>query len=131
MKKLICALLILAVPVLALAGSVDPAHKENGQTIYMTQQLSLSANASAQSLGSNLIGGYLFSVEIFASADDAVVFSIASALGTTIFTRTTTAATSGEIANPTGYWPINDTPTYTLSGLGSGTVTVEITVAKR
>lgn len=106
-------------------------HKDDGRTVYVTQKLVLSADAEDVALGSNLVGGYLFSVEIISSADDAVTFSIKSSLGTVLFTTTTTVATSGEISGPQAYWVINGVPTYTLSGLVSGTVTIEITVAKR
>lgn len=101
--------------------------------IFITQVLTLSADASAVALDATLSGGYLCQVEIFASADDAMTFTINSALGTQLFTTTTTAATSGEISTPTAFWaiPEGQTPTYTLSGLGSGTVTIEVTVVKR
>lgn len=135
MKKLIVLLVLLGflagVAVAAIAPVAQFIHKDDGRTIYITQRLVLSANAAAVSLGDNLVGGYLFSVEILSSDDDTVTFSIDSGIGTELFSRTTTAATSGEIRNPPGYWPINSTPKYTLSGLGSGTVTIEITVAKR
>jgi len=102
---------------------------------YVTQVLTLSADDADEPLEKVLCGGYLFSVEVLSTLDDAMTFTIFSRLGTTIFTTTTTAATSGEIKNPSGYWPMNKTkttlPTYTLADLGSGTVTIEITVAKQ
>jgi hypothetical protein len=106
-------------------------YSAGGYKVYEVQTLTLSADASAVDLDASLIGGFLYSIEIYASADDAMTFSIASHLGTTLYTTTTTGATSGQIETPTAFWPISDIPTYTLSGLGSGTVTVEITVAKR
>lgn len=116
-------------------AALDPVtryiHKSSGDTMYVTQKLDLSADASAVALTDDLVGGYLFSVEILTSADDVVTFTIDSGIGTVLFTDTTVAATAGEIANPTGYWPINSQPNYTLSGLGAGTATIEITVVKR
>lgn len=99
--------------------------------VMKTQILSLSADAAAVDLSADLVGGYLYSVELFASADDAVDFTINSGLGTELFTITTTSATSGEIAQPTGYYPITRVPNYTLANLGSGTITIEVTVIKR
>jgi hypothetical protein len=135
MKKLLIVVamfgLMVGVAFAALTPVAEYIHKNWGQTIYITQRLSLSADATAVDMDQDLVGGYLFSVEIVASADDAVTFSIDSGNGATIFTDTTVGAIAGEIANPTGYWPINSLPNYTLSGLGAGTVVIEITVAKR
>lgn len=105
-------------------------HRTGGLGVYVTQVLSLSADASDVSLDAALIGGTLFHVEILTSADNAVTFSIKSGLGTTMLTKTTTAATTGEYASPSDRYAINRLPTYTLSGLGSGTATIEITVWK-
>ena len=131
-KRVLFFMLVMFVAVSAFA---DEVHREDGEIIYITQTMTLSADASAVYLGGNLCGGYLFSVEIISTADDAMTFSIASQNGTTLYTTTTTAATSGQIENPTGMWPMNctgtDRPTYTLSGLGSGSVVIEITVVKR
>lgn len=104
-----------------------------GQYIAYTEYMTLSADASGVLLDPRLAGGYLTQVEIYSSADDAMTFSIDSHLGTELFTITTTAATGGEIATPTAFWwiPKATSPTYTLSGLGSGTVTIEITVVKK
>lgn len=104
-----------------------------GQYIAYTQYLELSADDSSVDLDQRLAGGYLTQVEIYSSADDAMTFTIYSHLGTTLFTTTTTAATSGEIETPDAFYfiPVATTPTYTLSGLGSGTVTIEITVIKK
>ena len=106
-------------------------HKENGQTLTISERITLSDNVASAPLPSNLRGGYLFSVEVKATADDAVVFTIKSELGTTLYTTTTTGAIAGEIGNPAAYWPLNGVPTYVLSGLGSGSVIIEITVVKQ
>lgn len=101
-------------------------------TLY-TQVLTPTADASAQDFNAQVAGSYLYSVEIKTSTDDALTFTIYSGLGTQLFTRTTTAATSGDISMPTAFWPItrDRTPNWTLSGLGSGTITIEVTFVKR
>lgn len=116
---------------MAISPENQYIHKVNGETQYITQRLSLSADASAVDLNDNLVGGYLFSVEIFTSADDAVTFTINTGIGSPIYTTTTTAATNGETPVVTDRFTINSTPNYTLSGLGSGTITIEIVVAKK
>jgi hypothetical protein len=98
--------------------------------IMKVQTLTLSADASSVDLSPELVGFYGYTVEIHTSADDAVTFTIDSCLGTELFTTTTTGATSGEISSWPTPWPITCTPTYTLSGLGSGTATVVITGVK-
>jgi hypothetical protein len=132
MKKVTLWLAILALAFVSpVMGDTFP-QPETG-TLVITESLSLSADDSDVALSTKLRGGYLFQVEVFTSADDAVTFTINSALGTQLFTMTTTAATSGEIEQPDYFYyvPTNRTPTYTLSGLGSGTATIEITFIKK
>lgn len=135
MKKpvvtIVAVLMFIGIAYAAISPVAKFVHKIPGNTLYVTQKLVLSADATAVNLSDDLVGGYLHSVEIFTSNDDIVVFSIDSGIGTVLFTDTTAAATSGEISSPTGAWPINSTPNYTLSGLGAGTATVEITVKKQ
>ena len=121
MKKLCLILAVLLVPALCFAGAYKLPSKA------VVEKLSLSADASGVALDDAFQGNYLFQVEIYTSADDAVTFSIASETGTTLFTTTTTAATSGEIDGPDAYYMITGAATYTLSGLGSGTATILIT----
>ena len=128
MKKGII-LTLIALALLILPGYI---HKESGNEIYFTQTLTIPSDSATGSLSADHIGGQLFSVEIISSDDDTVKFDILSHIGTTLFTRTTTAATSGEIANPTGFWPVNGIMTYALTSFsGTGTVTIEITTMKR
>lgn len=139
MKKLFTIIIFLAMLCAPVSADIiyennDPnikSHMEVPNRMITTQVLVLSANAAAIDLDHKLNGGYLFAVEVFASADDAVTFTINSGLGTELYTTTTSAATSGEIGYPSAYWPITRTANYTLSGLGSGSVTVEVTVVKR
>lgn len=106
-------------------------HKENGSIMTISERITLTDNVANASLPSNLRGGYLFAVEVKSTLDNAVVVTIKSELGTTLYTTTTTGAIAGEIGNPSSYWPLNGIPTYTVSGLGSGSVTIEITVVKQ
>jgi hypothetical protein len=106
-------------------------HKENGNVMTISERITLSADVASAPIPANLRGGYLFSVEVKSTADDAVVVTIKSELGTTLYTTTTTGAIAGEIGYPSSYWPLNGVPTYTVSGLGSGSVTIEITVVKQ
>lgn len=130
MKK-IASFLILSAIALVCMGTVSEV-QEPPFTIT-TETLTLSANAAAVSFDGRVCGSWLNAIEIYASADDAVTFTINSALGTELYTTTTTGATSGEIEVPTQYWPIpkNRIPTYTLSGLGSGTVTIDVTFSRK
>lgn len=121
MKKLFLVILaLMLVPAVAFAG----AKKLPGGSIV--EVLSLSADASAVALSTEFIGQYIYQIEIKTSADDAVVFTINSESGSTLFTKTTTAATSGEIGQPSGYYLITGPATYTLSGLGSGTAIITV-----
>ena len=106
-------------------------HKEYGNVMTISERITLTDNIANEPLPSNLRGGYLFAVEVKSTADDAVVVTIKSELGTTLYTTTTTGAIAGEIGYPSSYWPLNGVPTYTVSGLGSGSVTLEITVVKQ
>ena len=94
---------------------------------FVSQKLILSADAAAVALDAKFLKKYLLQVEIKTTSDNAVTFSIASHLGATLFTTTTTAATTGEVAQPTAYYAITGIPTYTLSGLGSGSATIVVT----
>lgn len=111
-------------------SSTVGSHKNSSGSEYVFQTLVLSGDASEVNLDARLIGGYLFSVEVVTSADDAVTFTIKSGLGTTMCTGTTTAATSGEYISINDRYAINSLPNYTVSGLGSGTLTVQITVSR-
>lgn len=123
--------LTLLIVVFVCIGAVSEV--QNPPFTITTETLTLSANASGVSFDGRVCGSWLNAIEIYASADDAVTFTINSYLGTQLYTTTTTSATSGEIGVPTQFWPIpkNQTPTYTLSGLGSGTVTINVMFCKK
>ena len=132
MKKFILVLILFlftAFPVSADTISGLPS----GADVFISQTITLTDNAAAVDLNTMLAGGYLFAIEIFSVGDDAVTFTINSSLGTTLFTKTTTAATDGEIANPSGYWPIvkKASPNYTLTDFTGSAITIIVTVAKK
>lgn len=106
----------------------------DSRELVVTESLTLGANVTGSALPAILKGGYLYQVEVKATDDDAVTFSIASENGSTLYTTTTSAATTGEVGQPTAYWWIHPTEaaTYTLSSFsGTGTITVLITVVKK
>jgi hypothetical protein len=106
-----------------------------GRDIIVTETLSLATTStlSAVPLDWKLAGSYLYQVELLTSLDDTVTFAITSSLGVTLFTTTTTAATSGAITMPVAFYAITpgDQATWTLTGLGSGTATIKVTVIKK
>lgn len=118
---------------------VSPVHADSlsgfpsGADVFVNQTISLTDNAAAVDFNAMLVGGYLYAIEIFSVSDDVVTFTINSALGTVLYTTTTTAATDGEIENPTGYWPIvkGQTPTYTLTDFTGTSITIVVTVVKK
>ena len=136
MKRKMFFLLVILICIVSIisttyAGDIRNA-TETSSVIY-TETLTLSADGSAQEFEASVSGSYLYQVEILTSDDDAVTFTINSALGTQLYTTTTTSATSGEIELASNYYSISKhrTPTYTLSGLGTGTATIEVTFIKK
>lgn len=135
-KALIILALILLIPFQSIAGNI--VHKMNGETHYITQVITLTDNATSVDLDDNICGGFLYQVEIKSTLDDAVTLTINSRLGTQLYTVTTSTATSGTVAiledlfilNKDSTNEDNDYPTYTLANLGSGSITIEITVIK-
>ena len=102
--------------------------------VLVTLQLTPSADASAQPFNASIAGSCLYQVEIKATDDDAVTFTINSALGTPLYTTTTSAATTGEIGHPAAFWaiPKDSVPTWTLSDFsGTGDLTIEVTAFKK
>jgi hypothetical protein len=67
----------------------------------------------------DIMGGYIMPVEYIASADDALVLTLTTALGIDILNGNGTVAdgTTGGYISPNDRWPISSTLTYTLSGL--------------
>lgn len=74
-----------------------------------------------------LRGYYLYTVEMTSATDDAFTVTITTASGTPLFSKTTTAATTGEIKYPAAFFPIYDTPYVDVTDLAaseSATLTV-------
>lgn len=115
---------------MALTPKARFVHKNQGVPIYETQLLTLSADVGPVDLNASLVGGALFSVELFASTDDAFTFTIQSGIGTKLVEHTTSGATAGEFATIGDRYTINSIPNYTLADLAGGTVTIEIVVWK-
>jgi hypothetical protein len=130
MKKISITIIAVAMAILFAVPAMAAVSDYNNNKDLVAETLTLAADDAAVSLSDRLVGLFLYTVEIFTSADDAVTFSISSEKGTVLFTTTTTAATSGEIKKATTAWPITGTPKYTLSGLGAGTAIIVITGAK-
>lgn len=96
-------------------------------------ELVLGGDVTAALLPDILRGAYLYQIEVKTSDDDAVTFAINSEIGSTLYTTTTSAGTTGEVGQPTAYYWIhwNEAATYTLSSMSSGTAQVKITVVKK
>ena len=67
----------------------------------------------------DIMGWYLFSVEMYSSADDAFTVSITTDLGAELFSYTTTAATTGHLENAADRWPITSTPDIDVTNLAT------------
>lgn len=129
-------LLAIALSVLLFTGAANI--RVGGNDIFVTQTLSLDANATAQALDTAFIGSYLYQARIESTADDAVTFTVnagsltGGSAGAQLVTKTTTSATTGEIAVPSGaFYAITDTPVYTISGVDSGTVYVKVVSVRK
>lgn len=95
---------------------------------FSTETLTITADASGVDFTDvRILGSVLYCVELKTTLDDAITFSMNTATGAQIFTKTTTAATGGEIGYPPMLYPIHEMPKYTVSGLGSGSLTVKVT----
>lgn len=97
---------------------------------FIYDTLEPAADASDQQFNISLMGSYLYQYEIKTSADDIVTFTVKSAEGSTLFAVTTSGATSGEIGFFDDFWALTGRPTWTLSGLGSGTIKIIITCTR-
>lgn len=129
-------LVFLSAVLLAMAG---PVAAKVGPPLFMEQDLALTANGSAVNLHTDLLGTAIFVVYIYSTADADISFSIDKPIvATDPATGTTTTgsvnvvdlnnidATSGYKHKVPTAWPLNRLPNYTLEGLDSGTVVVEI-----
>lgn len=110
--------------------SSQKVHKENGKTQYISQMWVFSIN-EAVDLGANMTGGYVMSCWLKASADDIITISMTTAEGVVLINHTTTGAIVGEFASIGDRYTVNSLPTVTVSGLGSGTLNVEVVISKQ
>ena len=99
------------------------------------ETIAISADAANVALPAYCKGWYLTQAHIKTSADNAVTISILKGSGgATIGTLTTTAGTTGEFiplaSGGAENRYITATPYYTLSGMGSGTATLELVFVK-
>jgi hypothetical protein len=78
-----------------------------------------------------IYGWNLLAVEMYSADDDAFATTITTALGSTLFTHTTTAATSGELENATDRWPIYSIPKIDVVGLTATKVATVIVTFQR
>ena len=137
MKKTTAKTIFLICSFLLLAGFAQAEQIVNETpALLVTERITLTADAAGVALPGSLTGGYLFQVEMKCSLDDTVNFSIATGNGVSAYSLTgTTAASTGYIQNPSGYWVFSKTaptpPKYTISGIGSGNCVVEVTVARK
>jgi len=128
MKKiLILTVLILAFAFPALAA--DVVQTNNGYASYSHNQDLKTATFTVTADGAgdvaiftflkpgDIAGYHLFTVEMYSATDDAFTTLIYTNTGSTLFTHTTTAATSGEIQNAADRWPIYDAPKIDVTGL--------------
>lgn len=135
-KRFLIVLLVVFFYQSAFAWSL--LHKEDGQSIYVTEVITLTDNGTGN-LGGNLCGGYIYdSIEVKSTADDTVTLKINSRLGSEILpATTTTSATTGEYIDLERFRVLScdkqnsDYPTYTLTDMSSGSVTIEVTSVKR
>jgi hypothetical protein len=70
-------------------------YNNKGVPVYVTQKLTLSADAGPVDLEEYLVGGLLYSVQLISSSDDSVTFTINCGLGSELVTITTTRCDSG------------------------------------
>lgn len=85
----------------------------------------LSADASSQPLPERFRGVYFYDVYVKATADDAVTVSVADYDSRPLVPATaTTGAIAGEHITISKYRQSFGIPTYTVSGIGAGTVTI-------
>jgi hypothetical protein len=133
MKKLFSvAFLVLFFPAILFAGDWE----NFGIGALLTYDLTLSADATATVLpgADDYAGTYLLPVYYLSSADDAVVFTLhRSATDSYDLLNgggTVADATTGGHVSPNDRWWIDGPLYYTLTGLGSGTITLKFAVSK-
>jgi hypothetical protein len=135
MKKIlllvVCLIFLFFVPITYADGILSSTESRD---LDATQTITVTADFSDTVLHASLAGGYLFQVAIKTTLDESVTFAIANELGCPLFSESWSAAATGEAPkSPSSYFwiPAGTSPTATLSGLGSGSATIQITVLKK
>lgn len=144
MKRFITAVilsLLLLVPGIGSAADVVQAGNgwdtiaPNRSVVYTTFTVTADGAGNVAEFTflkpEDIMGYYLLSVEMYSATDDAFVTIIYSGLGTTMFSHTTTAATSGEIKNGVDRWPVYSTWSIDVTGLAAAEVaTIVVTFVR-
>ena len=125
MKKFLFTILILLITGLAFAeGTV--VQSGNGYDTYF-QDMRVATFTITSDAGSvpntaflkpdKILGWYIKDVEMYSATDDAWTVTITTNLGATLFSFTTTAATSGHLEYAPDRWAINSTPKIDVTNL--------------
>ena len=89
----------------------------------------LSATAVSDAYQKYLRGYYLHTVTLYSATDDAFTFTLSDTYST-MFTQTTTSATSGELGTPDDRYKVNDQLYAAIANLANGgTAIVKCTFA--
>jgi hypothetical protein len=140
MKRILAAIFIfllfcgaaLAADVVQTGNGYDQI-SENMRTATFTITADGAGNVAIFSfLNPRMIYGWnLLSVEMQSATDDAFVVLITTNLGSSLFSYTTTAATTGHLENATDRWPIYSTPKIDVTGLTATEVATVIVTFQR
>jgi hypothetical protein len=99
-----------------------------------TITLSADGTADLPPTGMRWVGWYLTQVHVLATLDDAFTLTINAGEGGLIGTKDFTAGTDGDwlplASSGAECRYLTSTPTYTLSGLGSGTLTLTVVLVQ-
>ena len=140
MKKILAVILFLVLFTgTALAADVVQEPAVNGYTAYPHNKDMRVATFTITADGSGnvaiftfeeaqeIYGYYLLSVEIKVAADDdAITVLLYTNSGATMFSKTTTAATTGEIHNADDRWPINSAPKIDITDMTAAKIATVI-----
>jgi hypothetical protein len=139
MKKFLLALCLLLVASFAFAeGTVVQTGNSYDQISQNMRIATFTITSDAGSVPNtaflrprDIYGWNLLSVEMYSATDDAFTVTITTNLGSTLFTYTTTAATSGHLENATDRWPIYSIPKIDVTNLANTEVCTVIVTFQR
>jgi len=129
MKKLLITLLIVLFAATAFGYTETQYETVGTNRFVVTEKLVFTADVAGAALPIKLRETYLFQIEVLSSADTSVAVTINSEAGAELYALSSGDYTTANIGQPSAYWWIHETetPTITIAGLGSGTITVKIT----